>query len=362
MQNTFALLFIAAACGVAAFPSQNHSSTPDAADVWKHKKISLEEAFVLPELVEHVFSFPQPIGVSNETFRAQFLDIGPIRLQQMDDLGIDYMILSHTAPLAQGVNESDAAEALATRANDYLGENIKNNTDRLGGFAMLSLHDPMQAANELERAVSNYGFHGAFMYTYQDYSFNETYYLSDPRYDPLWQRLVDLDLPVYIHPRGPGPRQMLDYLPSTPDLIGGGYQFSNDVGLTLMKMIAYGVFDRFPSLKVISGHMGEHLPSDLFRLDAQVDRLRSALNLPALHDVSYYFQNNFYETTSGDFADDLLNFHIQQIGIERILFSVDYPYENLADGTKWLDNLTLPDGEKAQIARGNALKLLKLDG
>lgn len=315
---------------------------------------------MLPELVDKIFTFPQPNGVSNETFKAQFLDIGPIRLQQMNEYGIDYMILSHTAALAQDVVDPATAEKLATRANDYLWDNIKNNTDRFGGFCMLSLHDPAQAAAELDRTVTNYGYHGAFVYTYQDYGDNQTYYLSDQRYDPLWQKLVDLDLPIYVHPRAPGPRQIKDYLPSTPDLVGGGYQFSNDVGLTLMKMVAYGVFDRFPKLKVISGHMGEHLPSDLFRLDAQIARLRYALNLPAAHDLSYYFAHNIYQTTSGDFTDDLLQYHIGQIGIDRIMFSIDYPYENLVDGTSWLDNLTIDDASKTQIARGNAIQVMNL--
>ncbi|KAI1794167.1 amidohydrolase 2 [Ganoderma leucocontextum] len=328
--------------------------------------IAFEEAWTIPEFIHQSDQTVPPVGQTNADLEANLLDIHNQRLAHMDATGMDFMVLSCASPCIQGIADPANASAMATSTNNELASQISNNTLRFGAFAALAMHDPAVAAQELTRAVTELGFLGALINDYQQAGTadNQTFLFYDqPQYDVFWQTVVDLDVPVYLHPRvNPPPVSTLLYS-HAPFLTGASQEFAVTLSTHILGLCTNGVFDRFPNLTIISGHLGERIPSDLFRINDQLARQVFA-GMPMQKNVTFYFQNNILETTSGNFATDLVKFHAQQIGLERILFSVDYPYVAMEQGATWLEDEAptfLDEQQVLALKRGLAIEVLRLN-
>ncbi|KAH6953816.1 hypothetical protein BKA56DRAFT_504376 [Ilyonectria sp. MPI-CAGE-AT-0026] len=279
-------------------------------------------------------------------------------------LPVDYMVLSLTSPGIQGISNVRIAERVATQANDDIAAAISNNTVRFGAFAALSMHNATQAALELRRCVEELGFHGALLNDFQqagvDNSMYTLHYYDSAEYDVFWQMAVDLDVPVYLHPRPPTPLMRSTDFAHAPWMLGPAHQFAVTLSNHIVGLCTNGVFDRFPSLKVIVGHLGERLPSDFWRIDEMLAR-RVPEGIPMKRPFSSYWRTNIWETTTGNFWADLLEFHRSVLGEDRVLYSVDYPFIMMQQGAEWVMTLKQSKSSKRDFIRNHAIKLLKLD-
>ncbi|KAH8427393.1 amidohydrolase family protein [Aspergillus melleus] len=341
-------------------------------------KISLEEAYEIPSKADQsrdqaaLYIAPPDL----DRYLRQIKSLTDERLQVSDAHGIGYTIVSLTVPGIQGITDPQTAEHHATEVNNYVAHEIKDHRHKLGAFAALSMHDPEQAGRELRRCVQDLGFHGALLNDVQHAGPDgETYLFYDqPAYDAFWAVAVELDVPVYIHPAAPQGEYYRQQYAGRKYLVGPPLSFANGVSLHLLGLITNGVFDRFPTLKVIVGHLGEHIPFDFWRINHWLEDVERPLATKAgdamsKRDIYYYFKNNIWVTTSGHFSTPTLKYVCDYLGPERILFSVDYPYETIENGCGWWD------GEKDEIqkalggkdayrlvGRDNSKKLFRLSG
>lgn len=224
------------------------------------------------------------------------------------------------------------------------------------------MHDPQEAADELRRCVTKYGFKGALVNDTQrtDESGDGCNFYDGPEWDIFWQTVVELDVPFYLHPRNPTGRDFESRWAARKWLVGPPLSFAQGVSLHLLGMITNKVFDRFPKLQVIIGHLGEHIPFDLWRINHWFEDVKKPLGLDCEKTIYDYFHQNVWITTSGHFSTKTLKFCIEELGPERILFSIDYPFEFFEDACPWWDSIQLDDATKKAIGRDNAKKLLKL--
>ncbi|KAF9476900.1 amidohydrolase 2 [Pholiota conissans] len=327
--------------------------------------IVFEEAWTIPALLGQTSNTTAAQGGTNDELKANLLDIHNQRLQQMDTNKIDFMVLSCASPCIQGIADPDAAAEMAITVNNALADAISNNTERFGAFASLAMQNATTAAAELTRAVKELGFLGVLLNDYQQSGPDglTPLYYDQPEYDIFWQTLSDLDVPFYLHPRTDIPSILNFQYAHAPFLKGPAQQFAATLSGHVLGICVNGVFDRFPKAKLIVGHFGERVPSDLVRIDAELIR-QLPLGLPMQKNVTTYWHENIFETSSGNFATDLLKFHIGQIGLDRIMYSIDYPFVNIPQGTTWVN--TLPHGvlnkrEFESFSRGLAIELLHLD-
>ncbi|KAF5332928.1 hypothetical protein D9758_015954 [Tetrapyrgos nigripes] len=325
--------------------------------------IVFEEAWTTLEM--NTGGVAPPVGQTSDELSANLLDVHNQRLRQMDENGIDFMVLSCASPCIQGISDPKIAAEMAVNVNNQLAAQIANNTLRFGGFAALSMHNPTEAALELNRTVKELGFFGALVNDYQQSGpDNDTLlYYDQPEYDVFWQMVTDLDVPVYFHPRVNVPTILdLLYANHAQWLIGPAQEFAVTLSTHILGLCTNGVFDRFPSLKIIVGHLGERIPSDFIRIDDLLQRQR-LLGMPMQRNITDYWQTNLFETTSGNFATNLLLFHREEIGLDRILYSIDYPYVTIQEATNWVNSLTnvLNPEELTRLRRGLAIELLKLN-
>ena len=287
------------------------------------------------------------------------LDLGERRLAEMDANAIDVQVIGHTVPAAQGLRGADAIR-LTRQANDALAVAVRSHPTRFAGWATLPTDDAHAAVEELERAVGELGFVGAMV--------NSTLgtngvFLDDPQFDPLFAALERLDVPLYLHPGFPPPvlRELL-YSdlpePSCLSLAAGAWGWHSEVALHLLRLVLAGVFERYPNLRVVIGHGGEMLPFMLRRIDDFLAPERGT----GLQDVpSAYLLRNVWITTSAMTALPPVMCALQVFGVDRVLFSVDYPYTPIADCRAMLDALPISPADKAKVAVGNAAALLGLD-
>lgn len=339
-----------------------------AARIWNNTGVGtiiFEEAWTPPVLASTVGKQTPPVGQTSEQLAENLLDVHNQRLAGMDANGVDFMVLSCTSPCIQGISDPVVAAATAKQANDELAATIANNTLRFGGFAALAMHDPVEAAKELKRTVEELGFLGALVNDYQQTNDSSMIKFYDTaEFDPFWQVVTDLDVPVYFHPRSNIPLLSNLEFGHSSFLRGSSQEFAATLSTHVMGLSTNGVFDRFPTLKIIVGHMGERIPSDFSRINDQLAR-QVVNGMPMQKKLSDYWRTNIFETTSGNFGTDLLKFHIGQIGLDRILYSVDYPFVTIEQGTEFINTLaeTTGLGEEDIVAlkRGAAIKLLKLD-
>jgi len=282
----------------------------------------------------------------------------------MDANGVDYMVISCAQPCIQGISDPVAAEEMARQVNDQLAADIANNTLRFGGFASLSMHNATTAAQELKRAVVELGFLGALLNDYQQSGpDNATLLFYDqPEYDVFWEMVTELDVPVYFHPRSNIPQIQALLYSHAPWLLGPSQEFAATLSTHVMGLCTNGVFDRFPSLTIIVGHLGERIPSDFWRINDQL-AAQVPKGMPMLRNLSSYWETNLLETTSGNFATQLFDFHATQIGLDRILYSIDYPFVAMELGTSWLENISqiMSSEELLRLKRNLAIEVLHLD-
>lgn len=318
-------------------------------------KIGLEEHFALDATLGDSKNFLSSAGWTE--LRSRLLDFQAERLRQMEAHGIERMILSLNAPAVQGIVDPHVAAETARVANEILAAEIAKRPDRFSGFAALAMQDPDAAIVELRRCVERYGFVGALVNGYSQVgdAANCVYY-DLPRYRPFWAEVERLGVPVYLHPREPSERKAYE---GHPWLVGPAYGFAAETGLHALRLIGSGLFDEHPGVTIVLGHMGEGLPFNLYRID---ERIRwSPMGYPAKRSVSEYFVENFYVTTAGNFRTQALINAILEVGADRILFSTDYPFEEIAEAASWLDRAAISEPDRRKIGRGNAVKLFGLD-
>ena len=286
-------------------------------------------------------------------------DVGAARLADMDAAGIDVQVLSHVQPAAQGMPGADGAEA-ARRANDYLAATVASSGGRLAGFATLPTGSPADAAEELIRCVSSLGFVGGLI--------NSTLgtnglFLDDPSFDVLLSRFEALNVPLYLHPTQP-PAALRAVLydglaaPVAGALATNAWGWHAEAGLHTLRLAASGAFERHPGLKVIIGHCGEMIPFMLDRVDDTMPRSLTGLS----DEMSAYIRRQVWVTTSGMFSVPPVLCALSVLGVDRVLFSVDYPFGANRRGRELLDKLPLAPADHAKVAGGNAAALLRLAG
>jgi gamma-resorcylate decarboxylase len=318
-------------------------------------KIGLEEHFALEETLGDSENF-----VSEDTWpdlRMRLLDIQDKRLREMDQNGIEIMILSLNSPAVQAVTDVALATELAERTNDLLAEEIGKHPGRFLGFAALPMQDPELAAKELERCIRNLNFKGALVNGYSQLnSLDNAVYYDLKHYWGFWEVVERLNVPFYLHPREPSQRKAYE---GHPWLIGPAYGFGAETGLHALRLIGSGLFDRFPSLNIILGHLGDALPFTLYRIDERI--AWSPMGYPAKRKVSEYFAANFYITTAGNFRTQSLIDSLMELGADRILFSTDYPFEEVRKAANWFDNSSISELDRHKIGRGNAERLFRLN-
>jgi 5-carboxyvanillate decarboxylase len=337
-------------------------------------RIATEEAFAPPELVTRYRELLTEPGIdpgfqslmgfymTSTAERPRFVferlqDLGALRLADMDARGIDRQIIALTSPGTQ-ILPRDEAVAMAVLANDRLAEACRKYPARFTGMAACAPQDPEAAAREIERAVTRLGMRAVII---NSHTHGE--YLDHPKFAPLLEAAEALGAPIYIHPNTP-PRSMIGPLLEA-GLDGAIFGFGVETGMHALRLITSGTLDRFPRLQVIIGHMGEALPFWLYRLDymhqATVRSGRYAQMRPLRKGgISTYLRENFHITNSGVAWEPAIRFTQDVIGIDRVLYAMDYPYQCPAEEVAVLDAMEMPPERKKRFFQTNAERLFKL--
>ncbi|MDR5816879.1 MULTISPECIES: amidohydrolase family protein [unclassified Caballeronia] len=284
------------------------------------------------------------------------------RLEEMDRNDIDIAVLSLTSPGAQSIVDLNQAVDFARRTNDEIAERFTSRQPRrLRAFATVALQSPKAAADELERAVKQLGMVGALINGYTNLgSAHSAEYLDEPPLWEFWARVAELGIPVYLHPREPLPSQQRIYQ-GYPALVGSAWGFAHETATHAIRLMLSGLFDRYPKLKIILGHLGEGLPLMLPRLEHRLQMQHEGAGRGAARKtVGKYMRRNFYLTTSGHFHTGALHAALETAGADRVMFSVDYPYESMATGSEWFDKTDMNEEVREKIGRHNAMRLLNL--
>jgi uncharacterized protein len=319
------------------------------------KTITLEEHYLSPAFLAgpgrtHGASFTGP----RANVPAQLRDVGAGRIAEMDSAGIDVQVLSLSSP---GVEQCVGAEAVsvARDSNDFLAEAIQHHPARLAGFAAIPTAVPEAAADELERTVRSYGFKGALINGHVGGR-----YLDDRSFWPIFERAEALRVPIYLHPTQPPPAVVDAYYSGFAPAVSfmfanAGWGWHIETAVHVLRLVLGGVFDRYPGLQLVIGHMGEALPFMLQRVDNMPPAM-TKLERP----VSSYLRENVHYTFGGfNFVPTFLDL-LLEVGVNRIMFSADHPYASMAQARAFLDRLPVSPAEREQIAHGNAERLLGL--
>jgi predicted TIM-barrel fold metal-dependent hydrolase len=310
--------------------------------------IAIEEHYWDAELASHFTGIEA--GRPGETQR-RLDDLGALRLKEMDGAGIDIQVLSHGAPSVQKI-PADIAVALSRRVNDRLHAAIAAHPTRFAGFAALPTAAPEAAADELERCVSELGFKGAMIHGLANGKF-----VDHRQFWPIYARAEVLDVPIYLHPSLPHAdvtqAYYADYAQQFPMVVRPAWGYTVETATTAIRMVLSGVFEAHPRLRIILGHLGETLPFLVWRID-------QALARPGQKSLSFrdVFCSNFYITTSGNFSNPALLCCIMEMGVDRILFAVDWPFVENPPAIQWLATAPICDEDKIKILSGNAKRLL----
>ena len=330
------------------------------------RTITLEEHFVTPafmegpgrELGEHVRAGrgQSPMALINAHLVEQLLDLDNLRIADMDAGGIDVQVLSLNSPGVEQL-EPAAAETLARQANDHLGEAVRRHPNRFAGFATLPTTAPDIAASELERTVREYGFKGAAINGHA-----RGCYLDDSFFWPILEQAEALHVPLYLHPTPP-PQPVIqasyvgNFAPEvSAQLAASGWGWHIETAVHVLRIILSGAFDRYPQLQLVIGHMGEALPFMLPRLDNDLPMQLTKLKRPI---GAYLRENVYYTFSSFNYLPNFLDL-LFQVGVDRIMFSADYPWSSMLDARNFLEQLPLSPADKARIAHGNAERLLRM--
>lgn len=343
--------------------------------------IAIEEHAYTPKYIEYLFSrkeFPRREFIQKDgkkyvrewwsptNFRLsdpdkpqKISDIGEGRIRDMDAAGIDMQVISLSFPGVERF-EAEGGTHISKIVNDELSEIVRQYPKRFAAYATLAPQDPPAAAAELERAVTQLGLKGAMITGHI-----RGEYLDEKKYWVILEMAEKLDVPLYIHPAIPSPELLKAYLPY-PALASGILGFAADTSLHAMRLILSGVFEKYPRLKIILGHLGEALPFWLWRMDSrieeeiQTDPLSNEFYEYLTKSPSSYFKNNFYVTTSGMYWEPALQFVNSVLGSDRIMFAADYPYESSQEAVKFLKEAKMKTADREKIFHSNAEKLLRL--
>lgn len=339
-----------------------------------YKRIAAEEAWCPPEMLQIYRTMLETKAIDDPGFNTMFgfymsspslrtqqirdylVDLGEQRLKHMDERGVDMQVIALTSPGVQ-VMPTDQATSFAAYANDVLADGCRRHPTRFAGLAAVAPQNAKAAAKELERGVQKLGLKGAII---NSHTFGE--YLDDEKFFPLLEAAEALDTPIYLHPQVPWKTMSQPFLECGLD--GAIYGFGVETGLHLLRMIVTGVFDRFPKLTVVVGHLGEALPFWMYRLDymhrAGVVSKRYARMQPLQGKVSDYLRRNVYITTSGFAWEPAIKFCQQVLGVDRVLYAMDYPYQHDVAEVVATDDLDIPDTVKKMLFQTNAERVFKL--
>jgi 2,3-dihydroxybenzoate decarboxylase len=313
--------------------------------------IAIEEHFVCPVVAREYTGHHRlaPFMHSNQKLE----DLGEARIREMDEAGIDIQVISHLQPGVQ-IFEPEKSVALARIANDRLHAGIQAHASRFAGFATLPTPHPQAAADELERAVTELGFKGALVSGQSNGRF-----LDEREFWPIFERAAALDVPIYLHPAIPSASVVEAYYDGYrssdyPILMGAVWGFTVETATHALRLILSGVFEQYPALKIILGHLGETLPFLLWRLEW------TYRNLTKRSGIAECFREHFYVTTSGNFSDPALLCAKQELGADRILFAVDWPFNSNVEGVAFVRDAPISPHDKQKLFGGNAAKLLRL--
>ena len=322
-------------------------------------KVGLEEHFAVPETALN------PRGTYSDVtwaeLKGRLLELDGERLALMDKHGIEMMVVSLNAPAVQAVPDPRVAVALARQANDALADNVAKRPDRFQGLAAVAMQDPDAAIREFERAIKELGFKGVLVNGFSQIGNDpdSAVYYDLPQYRPFWAAVERLGVPFYLHPRSPLPRDARLYA-GHPWMMGAAWAFGNETAVHALRLIGSGLFDEHPKLAIILGHLGENIPFGLWRIDHCNAAATKTDGHKARRSIGDYVRENFYVTTSGNFSTSALTLAIAELGAGRVMFSVDWPFEEIEHAATWFDALDISDGDRQKIGRTNAARLLKL--
>ncbi|MFD5554644.1 amidohydrolase family protein [Streptomyces sp. NPDC127068] len=332
-------------------------------------KIALEEAYAHPEDVARILSSESDLrrsaeggGVTPRYYRPVYerlCEFDEVRLGAMDAAGIQRQVLSLTAPGVQIITNPFEATVEARRQNDFLAARVAHRPDRYSAFAAVALQEPDNAVRELRRAVTELGFVGVLVNGYtNDGDLDHGRYLDSPAYYPFWDELCALDVPLYLHPRPLLPSGFAAHQ-DRPELKGATWGFGIETATHTVRLLLGGHFDRFPSAKLILGHMGEGLPALLWRTQKMFDL--NPFDKKIEKSLPEYFADNIWITTSGSFSDHALTSAILSVGADRIMFAVDYPYARNGPAAEWIERAPISESDRRKIVSGNARSLFRLE-
>ena len=283
-------------------------------------------------------------------------ELGEKRISELDEAGIDMEVVSYTNP-TQWLSGDDAV-TLAKQANDTLSEAVKPYPDRFRAFATLPWNNPTAAADELRRTVNELGFVGTLISGRPQ---TGNIFLDDKMYYPVWEALTELDLPVYIHPNYTSVDAVNAYYKGLNDqldtiLSSYGYGWHYEAGIQVIRMILAGVFEKFSTLKVISGHWGEMVPYFLYRLDQMFKPEVTGLS----DTISNIYKKHVWISPSGLYDNDALQFCVNTLGIDQLVFSTDWPYVPMNGARAFVENAPLTDSDREKFSHLTAEKLLRI--
>jgi 2,3-dihydroxybenzoate decarboxylase len=322
-------------------------------------KIGLEEHFAIPETVQDSAGFV-PDDHWGE-LKSRILDMQDRRIREMDANGMEMMLISLNAPAIQAIHDVKKACDMARLANDRLADEVAKRPDRFQGLAALPLQDAEAASQELTRCVKELGFKGALVNGFSQAGSPDTVLYYDlPQYRPFWKTVSELDVPFYLHPRNPIASWAQIY-EGHAWLLGPTWAFAQETAVHSLRLIGSGLFDEFPNLQIVIGHLGEGLPFNMWRIDHRNAWVKAPHKHKAKNKIAHYFNANFHITTSGNFRTQTLVDTMMEVGADRVLFSTDWPFENVDHAAIWFDNASISEADRVKIGRTNAIKLFKLN-
>lgn len=320
-------------------------------------KIALEEHVAIEATLGDSEQFGAHVW---RELRHRLLDVQETRLKAMDAGGVGMMVLSLNAPAVQAIHDVKRAVEVARIANDALAAEVAKRPDRFAAVAALPMQDPDAAAKELERCVKELGFKGALVNGFSQRGVPDSaVYYDAPEFEAFWGVVEATGLPFYLHPRNPLPSRSQIY-DGHSWLMGPNWAFAAETAVHALRLIGCGLFDRHPKLAIVLGHLGEGIPALLWRIDNRNGWMQAPHNYKAEKSVADYFRSHFYLTTSGNFRTPSLVNAIAEMGADHVMFSVDWPFEDVEEGSKWFDSAEISEADRRKIGRDNAVKLFKL--
>lgn len=338
-----------------------------------YQRIATEEAFAPPEMldiyrkmfdrgdVDPGFKGLMGFYMTSPSDRAQHImrclqDLDQVRLQHMDEAGIDHQVIALTSPGVQ-VMDKETAVSFSISANDQLADAVRRHPSRFTGMIAVAPQDPHAAAREIERGVTKLGMNSVIINSH-----TQGEYLSDPKFWEIFEAAQAHDVPIYLHPNSL-PKNMIQPFQEC-GLDGAIYGFGVETGLHALRLITAGVFDRFPKLQMIIGHMGEALPFWAYRLDymhrATVLSKRYDSIKPLLKKPSDYLKENFFITNSGVAWEPAIKFTQSVIGVDRVMYAMDYPYQYAVEEVGVMDRMDMSADDKKKFFQTNAEAVFKI--